>query len=182
MKISTQEALKKEIADLANELMEEWPASRNKQRNFVLEYVGIGFTNASEAGRKAGYSKKGVNRVVSNMLNGIDKYRHIPPVIEELKEAYNERQAELKIANGTEVLQRLTQFARQEPIEKCYLSEKEIDGVKVIEKSKYITTPSDEDALRALELLGRYYALFTEKHDVNADLGLEIIVDYGDEG
>lgn len=181
MEISTQDQLKKEIADLANELMADWPSSRNKQKQFVLEYVAVGFTNASKAARNAGYSKKNANKTASNMINGVDKYRHIPPVINELKEAFEERNEELKIADGTEVLQRLTSIGRQLPSEKYYRSEKEIDGLKTVEENKYVTTPSDEDALKALELLGKNYALFTDKQEIDADLGLEIVIDYGDE-
>lgn len=153
---------------MANKLMADWSSSRNRQKRFVLEYVATGFTNASEAARNAGYSKNRANATAFNMLSGTDKFRHIKPVVEKLKKTYQERQSELKIADGTEVLQRLTQFGRQEPIKKYYKSEKIVDGEKTVEENTYITTPSDEDTLRALDLLGKSYALFTERREVDA--------------
>lgn len=168
MKISTQDLLKKEISDKANELMADWSSSRNRQKQFVLEYVATGFTNASEAARNAGYSKNTARSLASNMLAGVNKYKHIPPVVEELQKAYQERQSELKIADGTEVLQLLSKFGRQEPTKKYYKSKKLVDGKKTIEENTYITTPADEDAIRALDLLGKSYALFTERREVDA--------------
>ena len=52
------ESLQKEAASL----MVDWPSSRNKQKRFVLAYIANGFTNASEAARRAGYSEKNVNK------------------------------------------------------------------------------------------------------------------------
>lgn len=153
---------------MANKLMADWSSSRNRQKRFVLEYVATGFTNASEAARNAGYSEKSARNTANKMLSGSDKFRHIPSVVEKLKQTYQERQSELKIADGTEVLQRLTKFGRQEPIKKYYKSEKIVDGEKTVEENTYITTPSDEDTLRALDLLGKSYALFTERQQIDA--------------
>lgn len=153
---------------MANNLMADWASSRNQQKRFILEYVATGFTNASEAARNAGYSEKTARITAYKMLSGSHNYSHIPPVVDELKKIYQERQSELKIADGTEVLQRLTQFGRQEPIKKYYRSEKVVDGEKTVEENTYITTPSDEDTLRALDLLGKSYALFTERQQVDA--------------
>lgn len=94
-----------EISNKAKELMASWPPSRQRQKDFILEYVAGGFDNASEAARKAGYSPKSVRKVASNMLVGTDKFRHIPPVVAQLRAEYNERQEALKIASGAEILQ-----------------------------------------------------------------------------
>lgn len=40
--------------------------------------------------------------------------------------------------------------------------------------------PSEKDRLKAAELLGKRYGLFTDKVDMNADAELTITVDYGD--
>ena len=85
--------------------MAEWPPARQNQKDFILEYVAGGFDNASDAARKAGYSPKSVRKVASNMLVGTDKFRHIPPVVAQLRAEYNERQEALKIASGAEILQ-----------------------------------------------------------------------------
>ncbi len=104
VKISTEEKLKKEIADLANQLMADWPSTRERQKQFVLEYVANGFINASEAVRNAGYSPKTANKQANNLLSGVDKYGHISIVVDKLKKAYDERNEVLKIASGTEIL------------------------------------------------------------------------------
>lgn len=179
--ISIEEKLLKEIKNIASELMDGWPSSRDQQKRFVLEYVGTGFTNGAEAARNAGYSQKYANKTASNMLKGLDNYRHIPPVVEELKKAFEKRNDGLKIANGTEVLQRLTRFGRQEAMEKYYRSERTIDGETVVEENRYITTPSDEDALKSLELLGKSYGLFTDKIDAQVDGSVTIIDDIPEE-
>lgn len=177
VKISTEEKLKKEIAELANQLMADWPSSRARQKQFVLEYVANGFINASDAARKAGYSEKNVKSTASNMLSGINKFVHIAEVVDQLQKSFDERNEELKIASGTEVLQRLTIFGRQEPIEKYYRSEKTIDGETIVEENIYITTASDEDAIKSLELLGKSMALFTDKQEVELSGGVQFVDD-----
>lgn len=95
----------KEISNKAKELMASWPPARQKQKDFILEYVAGGFDNAAEAARKVGYSTKTARTTASNMLLGLNKYEHIPPVVAHLRDAYNERQEALKIASGAEILQ-----------------------------------------------------------------------------
>lgn len=41
--------------------------------------------------------------------------------------------------------------------------------------------PSEKDRLKAAELLGKRFGMFTEKQDVTVDAQLEITVDYGDD-
>ena len=41
--------------------------------------------------------------------------------------------------------------------------------------------PSERDRLKAAELLGKRYALFTDKIDMDADMDINITVDYGDD-
>ena len=39
--------------------------------------------------------------------------------------------------------------------------------------------PSEKERLKAAELLGKRYALFTEKVEMDADMDLNITIDYG---
>ena len=41
-------------------------------------------------------------------------------------------------------------------------------------------TPDEKEKLKAAELLGKRYGAFTEKVEVEADLELNVKVDYGD--
>ena len=42
------------------------------------------------------------------------------------------------------------------------------------------SVPSVQTRTKAAELLGKRYSLFTDKQEVNADVDLNITVDYGD--
>lgn len=103
-----------ELKQLANDLMSDWPDSRNRQKSFVLAYMANGFQNATQAAKEAGFSEKNANKQSSNMLAGIDKYRHIPPVIEKLEKAYHSRLEELSIMTATELMQYWSKGARGE--------------------------------------------------------------------
>ncbi len=167
VKIDKEEKLIKEISDMANDLMKDWPSSRNRQKQFILEYVASGFINASDAARKAGYSEKNVNNTASNMLSGINKFVHISEVVEELKKAYEERNEALKIASGTEILQILTKHARRESIE-----------YEVTKEGDVVETPTTvANSIKASELIGKSYALFTDKSEITGDMSVTIVDD-----
>jgi len=167
VKISTEEKLKKEIADLANQLMADWPSTRARQKQFVLEYVANGFINATEAARKAGYSEKTATKQASQLLSNLDNTRHISIVINQLKKAYEERNEALKIASGTEILQILTKHARRESIE-----------YEVTKEGDVVETPTTvANSIKASELIGKSYALFTDKSEITGDMSVTIVDD-----
>lgn len=173
-----------EIKNLAIELMSEWPPSRNKQKTFVLSYVSNGFSNASEACRFAGYSEKSAANTANKMLSGTEKFRHIPPVVEKLQKAYGERSAELSIASGTEVLQHLSKVMerREEEHTVVVIKRREEKWVQMedgsykkqtvdIEEPVVVPMPTRvSDTTKAAELLGKYHALWTERHEIDANL------------
>lgn len=169
-----QAMLIRELTRTATELMKEWPTSRTKQRAFILEFVSNGFTNASEAVRNAGYSEKSASNTAHKMLSGAEKFRHIPPIIEQLKKEFDERNAEMKIADGTEVLQYLTELMRGEHKEQV------LRGVGMGEQVKTNMEVSAKDRIKAAELLGKCHALFTDKQEISAT-NLVTIVDDIDE-
>ena len=167
VKISTEEKLKREIADLANQLMADWPSTRARQKQFVLEYVANGFINATEAARNAGYSEKTATKQASQLLSGLDKTRHVADVVNQLKKAYDERNEALKIASGTEILQILTKHARRESIE-----------YEVTKEGDVVETPTTvANSIKASELIGKSYALFTDKSEITGDMSVTIVDD-----
>lgn len=103
-----------ELKNEAIELMSDWPASRNRQKSFVLAYMTNGFQNATQAAKEAGFSEKNANKQSSNMLAGIDKYRHIPPVVEKLRNAFDERRTELSLLNSVDLQQFWAKIIRRE--------------------------------------------------------------------
>lgn len=53
-----EEIVIKELKNHAIDLMSGWPASRNRQKSFVLAYMANGFQNATQAAKEAGFSEK----------------------------------------------------------------------------------------------------------------------------
>lgn len=156
--------------------MADWPSSRNQQKRFILEYVANGFTNASEAVREAGYSMKTARTMASNMMSGMNNYEHIKPVVDTLRQEYEKRQAELKIADGTEVLQYLTSLMRGEQTEQTVISIGDYrQGITDIEVSA-------KDRIKAAELLGKNMTMWTDRQELSAeiDTDINITIDYGD--
>ena len=41
--------------------------------------------------------------------------------------------------------------------------------------------PSEKDRLKAAELLGKRYGLYTDRIDMDADMDLNITIDYGED-
>ncbi|HFR3586852.1 TPA: terminase small subunit [Streptococcus suis] len=107
-----------ELKAEAIDLMSDWPTSRSQQKSFVLAYLANGFTNASEAVRESGFKTKLPNQQASKMLTGaVSKtynYQHIPPVIEKLRNAFDERRTELSLLNSVDLQQFWAKIIRRE--------------------------------------------------------------------
>ncbi|MFU2205262.1 terminase small subunit [Streptococcus pluranimalium] len=103
-----------ELKAEAIDLMSDWPASRNRQKSFVLAYMANGFQNATQAAKEAGFSEKSAGKTAHNMLAGMEKYVHIPPVIEQLKNAFDERRTELSLLNSVDIQQFWAKVIRRE--------------------------------------------------------------------
>lgn len=139
-----------------------------KQQRFADEYIISG--NATDAAIKAGYAKRAAYQQGAENL----KKPHIKTYIDERLEAINSA----KIADQTEVLQYLTSVMRGETQSAVVVIEGDGDGVssaRLMDK-----TPDEKEKLKAAELLGKRYGAFTEKVEVEADLELNVKVDYGD--
>ena len=83
-----------------------------------------------------------------------------------------------RIADQDEVLRYLTSVLRG----KSRAQEIVVEGIgegcseaRTMEKA-----PSEKERLKAAELLGKRYALFTDKVDMDADMDLNITIDYGE--
>lgn len=139
-----------------------------KQQRFADEYIISG--NATEAAIKAGYSKKYTNTNAHKLLQNTAIKAYIAERLEAINSA--------KIADQEEVLQYLTSVMRGETQSAVVVVEGEGDGVscaRLLDK-----TPDEREKLKAAELLGKRYGAFTEKVEVEADLELNVKVDYGD--
>ncbi len=127
-----------------------------KQERFIDYYIELG--NATEAARKAGYSERSAKQIGNENLTKLDFF-----IKERLKELEDKRTADVK-----EVLQYLTSVMRGEEVEEVVgFTDKGVQRVRKL--------PNVKDRVKAAELLGKRYSLFTDKLDVEGtiDTGTE---------
>ena len=135
-----------------------------KQQRFCDEYIIS--LNATQAAIKAGYTEKYAHTNVTKLLQNTT-------VKEYIAARMAEKESEL-IADQDEVLKYLTSVLRGN----SYSSVLALCGdgcQEVIEKC-----PDEKERLKAAELLGKRYGLYTEKIDQQMDMELKVTVDYGD--
>lgn len=141
-----------------------------KQTKFVDYYIETG-GNATEAARKAGYSKKTAEAIG---LENLGKPR--------IKAAIDARLAELKsqrTADATEVLEYLTVVMRGQQMDETVVVEGTGDGRSSARKMQVRVASRDRN--KAAELLGRVYGIYNDKLKLE-NAPVPVIVDDIDEG
>lgn len=136
-----------------------------KQQRFCDEYLID--LNATQAAIRAGYSNKYANTNASKLLQ-------ITTIKDYIAKRMAEKESEL-IADQDEVLKYLTSVMRGKSIANV-LARDEVGADRVIEKP-----PDEKERLKAAELLGKRYGLYTDRVEQEVDMELNITVDYGDE-
>ena len=140
-----------------------------KQQRFCDEYLID--LNATQAAIRAGYSKKTAQQMGAENL--------LKPVIKTyIAERMAEKENQL-IADQDEVLKYLTSVLRGTSQSTEIVVEGTGEGCS--EARTMTKEPSEKDRLKAAELLGKRYGLYTEKIEQNVDMELNITVDYGDD-
>lgn len=153
-----------------------------RERAFMHEYI-INSGNAYQAAIKAGYKKSTAKNAYEWLLETLPdptKTRHLPykPELETAIQEELKRIEDAKIADEIEILQYLTSVMRKESLSESVVVEGCGDGVSrasVIDKH-----PDEREAMKAAELLGKTRGMFKDKVDMNADMELNITIDYGD--
>ena len=140
-----------------------------KQQRFCDEYLID--MNATQAAIRAGYSKKTANRIGTENLSKL-------VIREYIENRMAEKEAAL-IANQDEVLKYLTSVLRGQSKSTEIVIEGLGDGSTKARKME--KEPSEKDKLKAAELLGKRYGLYTEKVEEKVDMELNVTIDYGDE-
>ena len=136
-----------------------------KQKKFADEYIKTG--NAYRSAKSAGYSENYAKGNVIRLLENESVKAYIDQKMKEIEDS--------KIADAKEVLELLTSIARGEVTEEATLLSG--NGMQeLVPKSADI-----KDRIRAAELIGRRYALFTDKMEVEGNIGAVIIDDVPDE-
>ena len=135
-----------------------------KQMLFCDEYLID--LNATQAAIRAGYSEKTAYSIGQENLKK-------PEIAKYIDERMAEKKAAL-IADQDEVLRYLTSVMRGES-QSSVLARTEVGSEEVIEKA-----PDEKERLKAAELLGKRYGLYTDKIESDVDMELNITVDYGE--
>lgn len=135
-----------------------------KQERFIQEYLID--LNATQAAIRAGYSKKTASAIG---LENLRKPRIKQAIDEKLKQIDDEKTADAK-----EIREFWTRVMRGE--EKDTVLRYDNEGHQVETEIDV----SMKDRIRASELMGKSYAMFTDKVDSNIDMDLHIEVDYED--
>lgn len=136
-----------------------------KQKKFADEYIKTG--NAYRSAKSAGYSENYAKGNVIRLLENESVKAYVSQKMKEIEDS--------KIADAKEVLELLTSIARGEVTEEATLLSG--NGMQeLVPKSADI-----KDRIRAAELIGRRYALFTDKMEVEGNIGAVIIDDVPDE-
>ena len=140
----------------------------DRQRRFADEYLID--LNAERAAIRAGYSKRyargNAYKLVANEC-----------IKEYIKKRMDEKEKEL-IADQDEVLKYLTSVLRGESLSTEIVVEglgKGVSEARTMDKK-----PSEKDKLKAAELLGKRYGLYTDKIETDIDMELNISIDYGE--
>lgn len=138
-----------------------------KQKRFCDEYLID--LNATQAAIRAGYSAKTAGAIGTENLQ--------KPNIKEYIEKRMEDKEKALIADQDEVLKYLTAVLRGE----SQSTEIIVEGVGMgVSRAKTVMKePSEKDRLKAAELLGKRYSLFTDK--VNVDGAVPVVI-AGDDG
>ena len=144
-----------------------------KQKLFADEYlIDLNATRAYRAVYKNIKNDGVARRNGSRLLTNADIKNYIDDRLEKI---HNK-----KIADAQEVMEYLTAVLRGKTISEEIVVEGLGDGcsaARTMEKG-----PSEKDRLKAAELLGKRFGLYTDKVEMDADMDLNITIDYGEDG
>jgi phage terminase small subunit len=132
-----------------------------KQKRFADYYIETG--NATESARKAGYKQPHVQG--SQTLEKLSVKTYID---ERLNMLSNKR-----IMDAEEVMELLTSIARNEQREDVVVFGE--GGTEIASKGM-----SAKDRLKALELIGKRYVLWTDRQQLEGSIGVTIVDDIDD--
>lgn len=140
-----------------------------KQMRFCDEYLID--LNATQAAIRAGYSEKTAGVIANENLNK-------PYIKEYIEKRMAEKEKQL-IADQDEVLKYLTSVLRGESKSTVVVVENVGDFCSEARTLK--KAPDEKERLKAAELLGKRYGLYTDKVEQEVDMELNINIDYGEE-
>lgn len=126
-------------------------AMTNRQKKFCDEYLID--LNATQAAIRAGYKEKTAYSQGQRMLKNVEIKTYIE---EQLERLHNK-----KTADAQEVIEYLTSVLRGESEGEELVNEFQGDGISMAVHVR--KKPSEKDKLRAAELLGKRFGIFTDR-------------------
>ncbi len=166
------------------------PELKGKAKKFADNYLANGL-NATQAYLEAGYKVKteaAAASAASRLLRTVKVSTYIDYQLDMIEKS--------KIAEATEVLQTLTRIMRREETEDQVVITKNPTAVTLesaegefydkfaYEESAEVvqTRTKNSDVVRAADLIGKYHKMWTDKFDIDGNMDLKVVVDYGDGG
>lgn len=141
-----------------------------KQKRFVEEYlIDLNATRAYRVAYPSVKKDEVAAAAAVRLLRNVKVKEYIDNCLEEI---HNE-----KTANAQEVMEYLTSVLRGKSTSEEIVVEGCGDGFSEARTMK--KRPSEKDRLKAAELLGKRFGLYTDKVEMDADLELNITIDYG---
>jgi phage terminase small subunit len=140
-----------------------------RQAAFIREYLKNG-GNATEAAKAAGYSERTAYAQGSRLLKDVEVKKAIAAKVEKIEEKYEVQTAYI-LKNLVEVVERCMQRA---PVMV------RVDGGQVQavdEEGRHVWEFNSNGVNKALELLGKYKKLFTDKVEASGADGGPIVVE-----
>lgn len=134
----------------------------DKQKRFCDEYLID--CNAKQAAIRAGYSPNSAKQIGQENLTKPDLREYIDEQLKKLHDA--------KIADADEVIKYLTSVMRGESTAEVVVIEGEGEGYSTARRMS--KAPDEKERLKAAELLGKRFGLFTDK--INVDGGTKVMI------
>lgn len=136
-----------------------------KQKRFADEYLVD--CNATQAAIRAGYSEKTAKSIGQRLLTNVDIKTYID---EQLEKIHNEN-----IADAKEVMMYLTSVLRGKSKSEIVVVENIGDFMSEARRMK--KEPDEREKLKAAELIGKRYGMFTDKLSVEGAVPIVIVDD-----
>ena len=140
----------------------------DKQRRFCDEYViDCNATRAYKAAYPNIKSDEAARACASKLLTNANVKNYIDERLEQISSE--------KTADAKEVMEYLTSVMRGESSAEIVVVEGEGDGCSSARKIE--KAPDEKERLKAAELLGKRYGLFTDKVNLGGEVGVVIVDD-----
>ena len=149
-------------------ILEEVMAVTGKQARFADEYLVD--QNATQAAIRAGYSKNTAYSQGGRLLKNVEIRAYID---KQLASIHNDN-----IADAEEVMRYLTSVVRGESESEVVVIEATGDGLSEARNIK--KKPDEKDQLKAAELLGKRYGLFSDKVNISGSVPVTFADDLGE--